>query len=319
MGSADSFAVLAGAGITNTGLTSITGDVGSSPTPSETGFDSVVLLGTNHKGDAVTQAAKGDLAVSYAAAVNRSGANEIAGALGGSTLGPGVYKNISFGVSGTLILDARGNTNAAFIFQSGSTVIAEVNSRILLVNGADPCNVVWQVGSSATFKAGAHFVGNVFVHSSVTAGVGASFLGRLLAQDGAVTLDANTITKTTCAVPPRVAGPSGNPVSPISPGGLPPAVPGASKALILPLIAGPPASAAPNESADGDPKPVGWALISPHENPAAGESPSPPLLAAVGAHADALARTALILLGLSVVAAALLIARRRQRRRQSSP
>lgn len=61
LGTAESFAVLAGAGITNTGPTTIIGDVGSHPTTTQTGFETVTLIGNNHMGDAVTQQAKTDL------------------------------------------------------------------------------------------------------------------------------------------------------------------------------------------------------------------------------------------------------------------
>lgn len=320
LGGADRFAVLAGSGITNTGLTSITGDVGTFPTPSETGFDSVALDGTNHKGDSVTQAAKADLAASYRDAATRDGATEVGSALGGLTLGPGAYKSVSFGVAGTLTLDGRGKTDAAFIFQAGSTVITEVNSRVLLVNGADPCNVVWQVGSSATFKAGARFVGDVLVHASITAQAGATFRGRLLAQEGAVTLDSNTVSMAACATPTAAASASGASTGPLSSGGvaLPPS--GASNAVTAPLIGRPVTVAAPPEATGGESAPARWTLIAPHDNLPDAPPAAPPLLAVVGGSVDALARTALILLGVSVAASAALIARRRQvQRRQPIP
>src|SRR4029078_1530465 len=80
-------------------------------------------------------------------------------------------------------------------------LIAEANSRVLLLNGADPCRVVWQVGRSATFKTGARFVGDVLAYTSITAQTSATFQGRLLARNGAVTLDTNTITRSSCAAP----------------------------------------------------------------------------------------------------------------------
>ena len=198
LGTAQSFAVLAGSAITNTGSTAIAGDVGTFPTPSETGFASIALVGTDHGGDAVTQRAKTDLFAAYTAVVERSPVITVAGTLGGSTMSPGVYASPSFGLAGTLTLDAKGDTGAEFIFQAGSTVIAESNSRVLLLNGADPCHVVWAVGSSATFKTASHFVGDVLAHTSITAQAGATFAGRLLAQDGAVTLDTNSIATTNC-------------------------------------------------------------------------------------------------------------------------
>lgn len=201
LGTADSFAVLAGSGITNTGPTTITGDVGTFPTPTETGFGSVTLNGTNHAGDAVTQDAKDDLVAAYNDAAGRGPVTNVATELGGTTLQAGVYTSPTLGLTGTLTLDAQGNTDAQFIFMAGSTLIAEVGSRVLLLNGADPCRVVWQVGSSATFKTDTQFVGDVLAHMSITAQTRATFEGRLLARDGAVTLDTNTITKTSCIAP----------------------------------------------------------------------------------------------------------------------
>ena len=206
LGTADSFAILAGSGITNTGPTTITGDVGTFPTPSQTGFDSVTLNGTNHRGDAVTQGAKNDLVAAYNDAAGRTPVTNVPVELGGSTLLAGVYTSPTFGLTGTLTLDAKGRPDAQFIFQAKSTLIAESNSRVLLLNGADPCHVVWQVGSSATFKTGTAFIGDVLAHTSITAQTRATFQGRLLARNGAVTLDTNTITKANCVAPAPSGG-----------------------------------------------------------------------------------------------------------------
>ena len=204
LGTAGSFAVLAGSGITNTGPTTITGDVGTFPTPTETGFGSVTLTGTNHGGDAVSQGAKNDLVVAYNDAAGRRPVTNVAVELGGTTLLAGVYTSPTLGLTGTLTLDAQGRSDAQFIFLAGSTLIAESNSRVLLLNGADPCRVVWQVGSSATFKTGTSFVGDVLAYTSITALTRATFRGRLLARNGAVTLDTNTITRSDCS--PRGGG-----------------------------------------------------------------------------------------------------------------
>ena len=201
LGTADSFAVLAGSGITNTGPTTITGDVGAFPTPSETGFASVTLHGTNHEGDAVTQGAKDDLVVAYVDAAGRKPVTNVPTELGGTTKFAGVYSSPTLGLTGTLTLDAEGNPDAQFIFKAGSTLITATDSRVLLVNGANPCHVVWQVGSSATFDTRTQFVGDVLAHTSITAVTAATFEGRLLARNGAVTLDTNTITNADCAAP----------------------------------------------------------------------------------------------------------------------
>lgn len=215
LGTAGSFAVLAGSGITNTGPTTITGDIGTFPTPAETGMGSVTLTGTNHDADAVTQGAKSDLQSAYTDAAGRTPVTNVPVELGGSTLLSGVYTSPTFGLTGTMTLDAQGDPNAEFIFQAGSSLITASDSRVQLINGAQACNVVWQVGSSATFGTGTDFVGDVLVRTSITAQTGATFHGRLLAADGAVTLDTNTITVSTCSAvsptPTATATPTATP------------------------------------------------------------------------------------------------------------
>ena len=206
LGTAESFAVLAGSGITNTGPTTITGDVGTFPTPTMTGFASVTLDGTNHAGDAVTQGAKSDLVDAYNDAAGRNPVTNVPVELGGTTKLAGVYTSPTLGLTGTLTLDAKGDPDATFVFKAGSTLITATNSRVLLLNGANPCRVVWQVGSSATFGTGTSFVGDVLAYTSISAKTSATFRGRLLARNGAVTLDSNTITNDTCVAPTGSAG-----------------------------------------------------------------------------------------------------------------
>jgi type VI secretion system secreted protein VgrG len=201
LGTADSFAVLAGSGITNTGSTTITGDLGSFPTASETGLNTVTLHGVDHGGDAVTQGAKQSLVTAYDDAAGRGPATSEPVELGGQTLLPGVYGNGTFGLTGTLTLNAQGDPNAEFVFQTASTLVTATDSRVMLINSAVACNVVWQIGSSATFGTGTQFIGDVLAHTSISAKSGAGFEGRLLARTGAVTLIHNTISRPSCAAP----------------------------------------------------------------------------------------------------------------------
>ncbi|MCU1346414.1 MAG: hypothetical protein JWL70_2680 [Acidimicrobiia bacterium] len=203
LGTASSFAVLAGAGITNTGSSVITGDIGTFPTTTETGTTTplITLTGTDHHGDAVVQGAKNDLVNAYNDAAGRTPATSVPVELGTTTKLPGVYTSPTFGVTGTLTLDGAGT----YIFIAGSTLIAEANSHVNFINGADPCDVVWVVGSSATFKTGSTFVGDVLAHDSITAQTTATFQGRLLARNGAVTLDTNTINRGNCTTLPALA------------------------------------------------------------------------------------------------------------------
>jgi len=194
LGSADNFVVLAGSGITNIGTTTITGDVGTYSTTTETGFGSVTLTGTNHVGDSVTQAAKTDLTTAYNAAAGRTPVT-VATELGGTSPVPGIYNSADgmFVITGTLTL--TGNATDVWIFQTASTLNMADNSEIVLSPGAKATNVYWVVGSSATLGTATKFVGNILALTSITLNTGAEVKGRVLACNGAVTLDTNVITK----------------------------------------------------------------------------------------------------------------------------
>jgi hypothetical protein len=201
LGTANSFVVLAGAGITNTGPTTLNGDLGTFPTTSITGAGSLTVTGTNHAGDAVTRRAKTDLVTAYNTAAGEGPTSPIAADLTGRTLTRGVYNSASsIGLTGALILDAAGDPNAVFVFQAGSTLTTGSGSQVLLRNGARSCNVFWKIGSSATLGTNSRFVGTVMALQSITLTTGARVVGRALARNGAVTLDTNTIIRPTpCA------------------------------------------------------------------------------------------------------------------------
>ncbi len=197
LGTATTFAVLAGAGITSTGATTLNGDVGTFPTASITG--SPTVNGTTHAGDAVAAQAQVDLAIAYANAAAQPMTSSITADLGGQTLAPGVYNSGSaIGLTGALSLDAGGNSSAVFVFQVGSTLTVAASSSVNLVNGAQSCNVFWQVGSSASLGTDSSFRGTIMALASITATAGATVDGRLLARTGEVTLISNTVTTPTC-------------------------------------------------------------------------------------------------------------------------
>ena len=118
--------------------------------------------------------------------------------LGGRTIMPGVYQGGTIELGGTVTLDGGGDPNAVFVFKAASTLVTATASRVVLVNGAQACNVYWQVGSSATFGTATQFVGTVIANVSITATTGVTLVGRLIARSGAVTLDTNTITVPAC-------------------------------------------------------------------------------------------------------------------------
>jgi len=204
LGTATSFAVLAGAAVTNTGPSVISGDLGVSPGTAVTGFPpGLVSNGTIHSADAVAAQAQADLTTAYNDAAGRTPRDAVPPDLGGLTLLPGVYNRATtMGLTGTVTLNAQGNPNAVFIFQAGSSLITASNSTVALINGASPCNVYWQVGSSATLGTDTTFVGSILALTSASVQTGATVDGRVLARNGQVSLDTNRITRPNCAVIP---------------------------------------------------------------------------------------------------------------------
>ena len=234
LGTAGSFAVLAGSGITNTGATTIKGDVGSSPTPAETGFaacpaaDCVTLTGANHTSptpnDAVTVKAKIDLTAAYNYAAGQV-STQVATELANQRLVAGVYSSASgtFQMTGTLVLDGQNKTNGVWIFQTASTLITGGTGNVSLIRGAQACDVFYQVGSAATLGAGSTLKGTILAHDTISLGNGVTVQGRLLAGEqasgaGAVTLIHDTIVSPLCVTttppssPPNTPPPGTTPI-----------------------------------------------------------------------------------------------------------
>ena len=200
LGTLQSVAVLGGQSVTNTGPSVINGDLGVSPGTSVTGFPPGIVNGTIHAADAVAAQNQSDLTVAYNNAAGQAADASVPGELGGLTLVPGVYNaSSSTGITGTLTLNAQGNPNAVWIFQVGSTLTTASSSTVALINGASPCNVFWQIGSSATLGTGTNFTGTILALTSITVNTNATIAGRALARNGSVTLDTNTITRPQCA------------------------------------------------------------------------------------------------------------------------
>jgi hypothetical protein len=193
------FSVLAESMVTNTGSTTVNGDVGLSPGTAVTGFPPGLASGTIHIADGAAAQAQAALTAGYIDAAGRSGGASVSGDLVGQTLTAGVYKSTSsLAVSGDVTLNAEGNPNAVFIFQIGSTLTTGSGSHVILANGASACNVFWQVGSSATLGTNSVFKGNILALTSITITTGVNLEGRALARNGAVTLDSDVITGCTC-------------------------------------------------------------------------------------------------------------------------
>jgi Ice-binding-like len=217
LGTAASFAVLGASTVTNTGATGVNGNLGVAPGTAVTGFPpGIVTGGTIHTGDATALQAQSDATTAYnnlagqPCDINFSGQD-----LGGKTLVPGTYCfSSSAQLTGALTLNGQGNPNAVFVFQIGSTLTTASNASVVLINGAQACNVFWQVGSSATLGTTTRFAGSILAQASDTLNTGATVAGRAIAQTGAVTLDSNQLSASPCAlISTATATPGGSPTA----------------------------------------------------------------------------------------------------------
>lgn len=194
-----SYSVLGGQTVANTGPTTLDADLGVSPGSAIVGFPPGLAGGSTHAGDAVADQAQSDLVVAYDDTASRAPTANIAGDLVGKTLNDGVYKSTGpIAVSGTLTLDGQGDKNSVFIFQVADTLITASASTVSLINGAQACNVFWQVASSATLGTNSVFIGTVMALTSISVATGAAVQGKALARNGSVTLDQNVFSSPNC-------------------------------------------------------------------------------------------------------------------------
>jgi hypothetical protein len=203
LGAAQTYSVLSGQTVTNTGPSVLFGDVGVSPGTAITGFPPGLALGVAHAGDAEAGGAQSDLTIAYNDAAGRAPTANIAGDLGGLTFTPGVYNaSSSIGLTGTLTLDAEGDPAAVFIFQVGSALTTASASSVSMINGAQPCNVFWQIGSSATLGTNTDFIGTILALTSISVTTSTTVEGRALARNGQVSLDTDVFTEPGCDTTP---------------------------------------------------------------------------------------------------------------------
>jgi hypothetical protein len=208
LGAASSFAVLAGSAVTNTGATTINGDVGIYPgigvAPHYSGFGTVTFLGGGavHDADVTAQNAQFDASAAYTTLDLANGCTaSFAGVkeLAGLNLVPGVYCADSFHLTaGTLTLS--GLASDTWVFKSASDLIITGGAAAKVVSPS--CNVWWRVVSTATFDAGSSLIGNILASTSITLAAGASLSGKAFAQTAEVTLIGNVISA--CVAPPTV-------------------------------------------------------------------------------------------------------------------
>lgn len=240
LGTATPFVVLAGSTVTNTGPSVLNGELGVAPGTALTGFGApAVVNGATHDNDAVANTAQQSLTTAYDAAAGQpvAPANDLSGTdLGNRTLRAGAYRFTSSAqLTGTLTLDAQGDPDAQFVFQVASALTTASASSVALINGASPCNVYWQVGTSATLGTTTAFQGNLMALASISLKNGATVQGRTLARNGAVTLINNVLNASACGaatITPVVPSPgapgSGTPGTPGTPGTGLPGAPGAT-------------------------------------------------------------------------------------------
>jgi hypothetical protein len=200
------FSVLGASTVTNTGATTLTGDLGVSPGLAITGESTITVNGTNaatmgnpfvHAGDTVASMAQSELAAAITALGSLGAGTLLPANLGGLTLSPGVY-TVPAGttnLTGTLTLNGQGNLNAFWVFQMPSTLITSPGSVVNVINTGAGAGVFWNVGSSATLDTTTSFEGNILALTSITLDTGATDLcGRALAHTGAVSMDTNTVS-----------------------------------------------------------------------------------------------------------------------------
>lgn len=203
LGTAEDFSVLAGETVTNTGDSVLANSVGVSPGSDIVGFPPGIVQppGTIEATTPVAAQAQADSTAAYIDALGRPLNETVTSDLTGLTLVGGVYAGPSkspLSLPGTLTLDGEGNPNSVFIFQTDSTLITGPGSTVSLINGAQACNVFWQVGSSATLDTGSTFVGNILALTTITVADSVTVQGRALAQNAEVTLINDTFTQVGC-------------------------------------------------------------------------------------------------------------------------
>jgi len=223
LGSAGNYVILAKSAISTTGVTAITGDIGISPAAATfiTGFGlvmdasntfstSIYVAGRVYAATyavptpANMTAAISDMELAYTDAAGRIAIpantdlnNGVAGAIGGLTFAPGLYKwnsAVSIGADITL----NGGLNDTWIFQISGALTMDAGKKIILTGGAQAKNIIWQTTGAVTLNSTAilmtEFAGIILSDTAITMNPSATVNGRLYAKT-AVTLSTSTVTR----------------------------------------------------------------------------------------------------------------------------
>jgi hypothetical protein len=194
LGTAATYSVLAATGVVSTGATVLDGDLGVSPSTSVTGFPPGVVLGSARIDDAPAATAQADLVAALADASTRAPHAEIAGDLGGRTFHVGVHHiTAALALTGTVTLDAEGDPDAVFVFQTDAALNTAAGSAVVLAGGAQASNVFWVVAGAAGTGADSTFAGVILARGAITLGAGSDLVGQALSR-GTVTLAGNDVT-----------------------------------------------------------------------------------------------------------------------------
>lgn len=199
LGCAQAFGVLGATTVTNTGATTIKGNLGVYPGSAITGSGSISLVGAVHASDPVAMQAQGCALSAFNSLflLPVPPANVLTGQdLGGKTLLPGVYSFASTAqLTGNLFLNFLGDPNSQFVFQIGSGLTSASGSSVTSIGGGPFGEVYWLIGSSATLGTGTTFQGNLIAKTSIALQTGTTIIcGRAIALTGAVTMDHNVVS-----------------------------------------------------------------------------------------------------------------------------
>jgi hypothetical protein len=194
LGAVSTYSVFGGSGVSNSGATALSGDLGATTSGTIAGFPPGTAGGTIHAGDSAAESAKSALVTAYNDVAGRTPSDSFAGKIGGLTFHDGVhYAAAAISLTGTVTLDGRGDPNATFIFQVNAAMATAAASHVTLINGAQASHVFWQVSGAFDTGASATFAGTVMAAGAITLGAGATLDGRALSY-GLVTLSTNTVT-----------------------------------------------------------------------------------------------------------------------------